>query len=67
MVSFDDIDSLIENLIEYTDIYFRNTEEEGIKQLIGDAEDWLDGEDYDDLYLRKICKEKFYDWQQDNV
>lgn len=59
-----DIDSLVENLIEYTDKYFVGTdEEEGIRHLIGDAEDMLSDEKYDDLYLRKACREKFYDWK----
>lgn len=69
-VSLDDVDGLVENLIEYTDQYFGSSDENGIARLVGEAEDVLiaQGEtNWDDVYLRKICKEKYYDWKKDRL
>ena len=68
-VSLAEIDSLIENLIEYKDEYFGGGDKSGIARLVGKAEDILleEGEEtnWDGVYLRKICKEKYYDWKED--
>lgn len=68
-VSLAEIDSLIENLIEYTDKYFGGDDKSGIAHLVGEAEDILLAEGaetkWDGVYLRKVCKEKYYDWQED--
>lgn len=69
-VSLDDIGGMVENLIEYTDKYFGGDIEAGIARLVGDAEDILIAQEetgWDDVYLRKICEEKYYDWKEDRA
>ena len=56
-ISLTEIDSLVENLRKR---YCR---------LMVEAEDILwagrPETNWDDVYLRKICEEKYYDWQED--
>lgn len=68
--SLDDLDSLVENLIEYTSKYFRADDATGIACLVGDAEDILiahEERDWDDIYLRKTCERKFHDWKREKT